>query len=179
MAVREMVLDVVGIASGLVGYVSGELPEGVVTMNNVPSRAEIILLRRSDLGIIQRQISAADGTYRFSAIPLGVEYDLIGRDPTGTWDDVIAGRVQPYAPPQITTAVLAFTVGNPATTQMAAQYGGEPLTWSADVVPPGLSLSASGLWGGMATVPGAYTVAITVTDTFGESGTRTYTVTVT
>lgn len=167
-----------------VGYIAGEPADGLsdddgrVTIDNVPGRAEIDLLRRSDHAWLRRQISRDDGTYRFNGIPLGVEYDVIGRDLTNTWGDVIVSRVQPYAPPQISTPSLTFTAGNPATTQMAALYGGAELTWTIDVLPPGLSLSPSGLWSGTPTA-GSTQVVITVTDEFGESGSRVYTVVVT
>lgn len=161
------------------GYIAGEAPDGIVTLDNVPGCAEIDLFRRSDRVWLRRQVSADDGSYLFDGIPLDVEYDIIGRDITNTWGDVIVGRVRPYAPPQITTASIAFVVGNPAATQMAAQYGGEPFIWSADVLPTGLSLSATGLWSGTPTAAGSYTVVVTVVDAFGEAGTRTYTVTVT
>lgn len=161
------------------GYIAGEAPDGIVTLDNVPGRAEVDLLRRSDHVWLQRQISRDDGTYRFEGLPLGVEFDVIGRDMTNTWGDVIVSRVLPYAPPQITTASLSFQSGIPAAVQMEAQYGGEPFTWSVDVPPPGLSLSASGEWTGSATTPGSYPVVVSVLDTFGEGTSRSYTITVT
>lgn len=160
------------------GAISGESP-GIVTIDNVPGRALIDLFRRSDRALIRMQLSADNGTYKFRGLPLGIEHDLIARDLHGEWDDIIVGRVLPYAPPQITTAALSFVVGTPATTQMAVQYGGAPFAWSADVLPAGLTLSASGLWGGTPTASGTTTVVVTCTDTFGEVATRTYTVTVT
>lgn len=167
-----------------VGYIAGEAPDAVAadgraTLDNVPGVVEVRLFSRESFALVAKQMSRADGTYRFEGLTLGVQYDIIGRDLTNTWDDVIVSRVLPYAPPQITTASLAFVVGTPAATRMAAQYGGEPFIWSADVLPPGLSLSATGLWGGTPTTAGSYTVAVTVVDVFSESSTRTYTVTVT
>lgn len=168
-----------------VGYVAGEAPgagadtDGRVTLDNVPGRAEVNLLKRSGFVFVAKQISRSDGTYRFSGLNLGETYDVIGRDPRGEWDDVIVGRVRPYAPPRITTPSLSFTFGNPATTQMAVQYGGAPFTWSADALPPGLSLSASGQWGGIPTAAGTTAVTVTVVDDFGESSSRAYSVTVT
>jgi hypothetical protein len=167
----------IAIAQPGYGYVAGESP-GIVTIDNVPGRAAVDLLRRSDHVWLRRQYSQSNGTYRFSTIPLGVEYDIIGRDLTNTWGDVIVSRVQPYAPPQISNASLAFAAGNPATTQMAALYGGAELTWSIDVLPPGLSLSPGGLWSGTPTA-GSTPVVVTVVDEFGESGSRAYTVVVT
>lgn len=161
------------------GYIAGEAPDGIVTLNNVPGAAVLDLLRRADRTWLRRELSRGDGTYRFHAVPLGHEYDIIGQDPTGELADVIVGRVQPYAPPQITTASLAFDEGEPASVVMASQYGTGPMTWSIDDNPPGLLLNSAGEWTGAATTPGSYPVEITVTDVYGESATRAYTITVT
>lgn len=160
-------------------YIGGEGPEGIVSIDNAPGRAVVDLFQRSTNAWVARAVSNSSGEYLFEGLNLGQEYDLVGRDLIGAWDDVIVGRVQPYAPPQITTSALAFVVGTPATTQMAVQYGGAPFAWSADVLPAGLTLSASGLWGGTPTAAGTTTVVVTCTDNFGEVATRTYTVTVT
>ena len=161
------------------GYIAGEAPTGIVSIDNVPGTAIIDLLTRSDHKWVRRQVSAGDGTYRFTGLPLGVQYDLIGIDVAAVWGDVIVSRIEPYAAPQVTTSSLAFSVGTPATTQMASQYGTGPMLWSADTTPPGLSLSATGKWTGTATTPGTYVVTVTVTDIYGESSTRTFTVVVT
>ncbi len=166
-----------GFGSGY-GYIAGEAPDGIVTLDNVPGRAEIDLLRRSDHAWLRRLISRDDGTYRFNGIPLGIDYDIIGRDMTDTWGDVIVSRVQPYAPPQISTPTLNFTIGMPATTQMAALYGTGPFAWSIDTLPPSLSLSGSGLWSGTPGSGSSTDVVITVTDAYGESSSRAYTVVV-
>lgn len=44
--------------------------------------------------------STPSGRYHFAALRTGVEYDVISRDPTRTWQDVIVGAVkpQPYEP---------------------------------------------------------------------------------
>ena len=161
------------------GYIAGESPGGIVTFDDVPGRAEVMLIRRSTAELERRTISAGDGTYRFSTLPLGVEFDVIGRDPTDSWGDVIVGRVMPYAPPQITTASLAFTVGSAATAQMTSLYGGQELTWSIDTLPPGLNMDATGLWSGTPTTAGNTAVVVTVEDEFGETGSRSYAVVVT
>lgn len=185
MAALNLVTLTVSLRVPGLGYIAGEPADsfsgadGRVSFDNVPGRAEIDIFIRAERAWIRRQVSRSDGSYLIEGLPLAVEYDVIGRDLTGVWDDVIVGRVQPYAPPQITTASMTFTVGNPATTQMAAQYGGEPFIWSADTLPPGLVLSAAGLWSGTPTAAGSYVVTVTVTDTFGETGARTYTAAVT
>lgn len=160
------------------GYIAGETP-GIVTLNDVPGVAVIDLLRRYDNAWLRREYSSDDGSYRFDRMPLNETYDLVARDLTDTWDDVIIGRVQPYAPPQITTASLAFTVGNPATAEMARQYGWGPFTWSITALPPGLSLSAAGAWSGTPTTAGSTAATITVTDSYGEASSKAFNVVVT
>lgn len=166
-------------ASLTTGYIAGEAPDGIVTLNNVPGTAVVDLLRRADRTWLRRELSRGDGTYRFQAVPLGHEYDIIGQDPTGELADVIVGRVQPYAPPQVTNASLTFTVGVPATTQMTSQYGHAPIVWTIDALPAGLSMSTTGLWSGTPTTPGSTSVVVTATDAYSEVGTKAFTVVVT
>lgn len=159
------------------GFIAGEFPGGIVTLDNVPGRAVVDVLQRSDHAWLRRAVSASDGTYRFDGLPLGTEFDLIGRDITDTWGDVIVSRVQPYAPPQVTTPALTFTAGVAATTQMESQYGTGPMVWSIDTLPAGLSLSSSGLWSGTPTA-GSTAVVITVEDVYGETGSKAFNVVV-
>lgn len=145
MAVRISARRVVAVPAVGLGRIAGELPTGLVTFDNVPGRAEIDLVRRSDRAWLRREYSKGDGTYGFVGLTLGTEYDLIGRDLTGMWDDVIVGRVVPFVPLVfdgnapgcvIGTAYLyAYTIG-----------GGEP-PYSfalAGSLPDGLSLVATG-----------------------------------
>lgn len=166
------------IANPALGYIAGESPDGIVTLDSVPGRAVLDLFVRSTNLWIRREVSRLDGTYRFDALTLGVQYDIIGRDITDTWGDVIVGRVEAYAAPAITTPTLTFIAGTPAATQMAAQYGTGPMTWSISALPPGLSLSASGLWSGTPTASST-PVVVTVTDIYGSSSSKAFTVVVT
>ena len=175
MAVLILNVTPINVPAPGVGYIAGELPDGIVTLDNVPGRAFVDLLRRADHAWLRREVSRDDGMYLFAGLSLGVEYDLIGVDMTNVWDDVIVSRVQPYAPPQITTASLAFTAGMPSTVAMASQYGTGPMAWTADTVPPGLVLAGTGAWSGTPTAPGSYSLTVTVTDVYGESSSRSYT----
>lgn len=102
MAVSGIDLDLgfAVVTGASLGVIAGEAP-GIVTIDNVPGRAEIDLFRRSDRAWLRRQFSMDNGTYRFSGLALGVLHDLVARDVTGTWDDVIAGRVSPFVPVRI------------------------------------------------------------------------------
>jgi hypothetical protein len=68
---------------------------------------------------------------------------------------------------------LAITSGNPPNgtatvpypaSQFSAANGTAPYTWSSTTLPPGLSLSSSGLLTGTPTTPGTYTITVTCTD---------------
>ncbi|HEX3514426.1 MAG TPA: protease pro-enzyme activation domain-containing protein, partial [Trebonia sp.] len=74
---------------------------------------------------------------------------------------------------QVTT--VGATVSLPIT---AADSGGASLTFSATGLPPGLSISPSGLISGSPTAAGTYSVTVTATDTTGASGSTTFTMTV-
>jgi prepilin-type N-terminal cleavage/methylation domain-containing protein len=70
-------------------------------------------------------------------------------------------------------------VGDAVNLQLAASGGWLPRTWSAPVLPPGLSLSASsGLISGSLTTAGSYSVTVTVTDREGKTDDATFTWTV-
>ena len=73
----------------------------------------------------------------------------------------------------------ATTVGTAVSLQVAAtDSGGASLTFSAVGLPPGLSISPSGLISGSPTAAGTYSVTVTAADATGASGSATFTVTV-
>lgn len=110
------------------------------------------------------------GAYSFAMTAsdaMGRELDLIG---TGTVASVLALS----APP-----VLA--VNAPYNGQIPVTGGTGPYTFaiSSGALPPGMSLSASGMLTGTPTAPGNYTPAIVVTDANGLSSTITLNISVT
>lgn len=162
-----------------IGYIAGEAPDGVVTLDNVPGRANVDLLIRASHEWVRRTISKDDGTYRFGGLPLDVQYDVIGQDISENFADVIVSRVLPYAEPKIVTAGLAFQVGMPPNAQMQANYGTPPLTWSAVGLPDGLTMDADGVFGGLATTEGTYPATVDVVDVHGSADSRDYAIVVT
>jgi hypothetical protein len=71
------------------------------------------------------------------------------------------------------------TVGIPAApVQMSVSGGSEIGTWSATGLPPGLTLSPSGLLSGTPTTAGSFLVAVRFVDSIGCEGTASYTVVV-
>ncbi len=82
-------------ASGPRGYIAGELPDGLVTVGGAPAAREVECRHRLSRTPIARVFSKADGTYRFDNLPLGEEYDVIGRDHLRVYGDVIAYAIEP------------------------------------------------------------------------------------
>jgi prepilin-type N-terminal cleavage/methylation domain-containing protein len=92
----------------------------------------------------------------------------------------------PYFDPNL--GVLPPTVNDPgdqggevsvaASLQLKATGGVPPVTWSADGLPPGLSVTSTGLISGSPTAAGAYAVTVTATDGAGLADSAAFTWTV-
>lgn len=76
------------------GYIAGESP-GLVTVNDVPSAREVEIRHRRTRIIVATTFSAPDGTYRIDNLNPDQEFDVIARDWSGTYNDVIVSRVKP------------------------------------------------------------------------------------
>lgn len=70
-------------------------------------------------------------------------------------------------------------VGTAVSLQLAASGGTAPYTWSATGLPAGLSISSSGQVTGTPTTAGSYSVKVTAKDSTGQTGTATFTWTIT
>lgn len=80
---------------GGLGYIAGTAPNGLVTVNGVPSGREIELRHRISRQVVAVSLSHPDGTYRFDRVSINETFDVIGRDWSGTYNDVIVSRVKP------------------------------------------------------------------------------------
>jgi hypothetical protein len=78
------------------GYIAGESP-GLVTVNSVPAERELEVRHRRSRMIMRTKSSNSDGTYRIEGLDPNEEFDVIGRDYSGTYNDVIVSRVKPKA----------------------------------------------------------------------------------
>jgi len=78
-----------------------------------------------------------------------------------------------------TTSPLAnASVGNSYSAAFAATGGVAPYTWTATGTPPGLGFSSAGVLSGTPTVPGPYTLSVTVTDASRTSTSGSFALTV-
>jgi hypothetical protein len=82
------------------GYIAGELPAGLVTVNSAPGKREIEVRHRASRQVVAWGFSAHDGTYVFHNLRRGTDaaperYDVIGRDWSASYNDVIVSRVRP------------------------------------------------------------------------------------
>lgn len=88
------------------GYIAGELdpdPEGIdgiVTVSDAPAAREIEIRDRKTRRVVVVGFSNADGTYRFDGLNPDIEFDVIARDWSRTYTDVIqpAIKPKPYGP---------------------------------------------------------------------------------
>ncbi|GAB1645233.1 putative Ig domain-containing protein [Krasilnikovia sp. MM14-A1259] len=77
--------------------------------------------------------------------------------------------------PLAVNAVAAQTarIGTPLTLTMGATGGATPYKWSADILPPGLSMDSAGKVTGTPTFGTRYVTTVTVTDATGRTATNT------
>lgn len=77
------------------GYIAGEAPDGLLTVNSAPARRYIYVLDRASRIVVGAVWSASDGTYRIDNLSPATLVDVIARDYTGTYNDAIVSRVSP------------------------------------------------------------------------------------
>lgn len=77
------------------GFIAGQVP-GIVTVDGNGASREIELRERASRKIVATTVSAPDGTYHFPGLALEYTYDLIAKDHTGVYNDVIASNVTPH-----------------------------------------------------------------------------------
>lgn len=81
------------------GYLAGNFPEGITTVDGVPVSAEVRVEFRGDAGsisdgfVVAKTLSAPDGTWRVDGLNPNLRYDVIGRKEGH--NDVIVSNVQP------------------------------------------------------------------------------------
>jgi hypothetical protein len=82
------------------GFIGGILPPGGVTSNGAAAAREVEVRARDSRIVVATTFASSTGAFRVDQLAVGttaapVLYDVIGRDYTGTYEDVIVSRVQP------------------------------------------------------------------------------------
>lgn len=81
------------------GYLAGEFPDGITTVDAVPTSATVRILYRPAAGapgdgvLVAETQSAPDGTWRVDGLNPALRYDVVGRK--AGFNDVIMANVTP------------------------------------------------------------------------------------
>lgn len=154
------------------GYIAATIPTGGVTVNGAPADRRVLIVHRATSRLIVSTTSDPSGHFYVEGLDPSQQFDVIGQDWLGVYNDVIAARIYPYAAPYLGGLELRrIDPGETISIQLAAVYGELPYTWSATGLPGWLSLSSAGLLTGTAPGVESTTLAtITCTDAHGEAG---------
>lgn len=157
------------------GYLSGEYPDGVITIEGAPVSAEVRVLVRGEFGddldgaVVSTTTSAPDGTWIVEGLDPDLKYDVVVRKEG--YNDVMATNVSPWNPPRLTVSAVTAYVAQ------AFNYV-IPVIGGRGTLPSGISFSdgtLSGSWPTGAT--GEYPIVVAVTDGNGDSASKTLTIT--
>lgn len=81
------------------GYLAGEFPDGITTVDGVPVNATVRVLLRTVAGhpgdgsLVAEVESAPDGSWRVDGLSTGFKYDVVGRK--AGFNDVIMADISP------------------------------------------------------------------------------------
>jgi hypothetical protein len=131
------------------GYIAGTSPYGLVTVNAVPAARWVEVRHRATRRVIATQFSAHDGTYRFDGLDPAQEFDVIFRDWSQQYNDVIYARVRPCSY-DVTAVTGSFSVndGTHALDGYLAVTGGEPghvVTVASGTAPTGIEFAVAAI----------------------------------
>lgn len=170
------------------GYLAGESPDGLTTIEGVPTDAELRVLYRPAAGavgdgvIVQRLSSAPDGTWTAWGLNPELRYDVIARK--AGQNDVIMSDVSPvpYDEVLVSGDFSANETGDGLVSEVEV-YGGigayVVLVVSGDP-PAGVTFSVAGhklVAAGTAALAGVYTWSCRIEAANGAFALRTFTVT--
>ena len=93
--VADFTLDPQHVRGSTRGYIAGQLPDGLLTVNGAPGARKIIVFHRASLVAVAKSFSKTDGTYRIDDLPVDEEFDVIARDYARVWGDVLAYAIKP------------------------------------------------------------------------------------
>lgn len=168
------------------GYIAGIAP-GLLTINGAAASREIEIRHRATRGVLETLWSGSDGSYLALDLDPNDVYDVISRDWSGTYNDIIVSRVrpEPYDVQSVTGAFVANSAADTLDGALDVVGGMDPytVTVTSGAAPPGLMFSvivgttpvfaATGRYvvASGTTVAGAYSWDLTITTANGSSQT--------
>ncbi|MFE2752111.1 S8 family serine peptidase [Actinosynnema sp. NPDC059335] len=110
-----------------------------------------------------------------AAIVAAATSDKVSNPGSGSANKLLfTGTTVPGGPAVTNPGNQSTVVGSPASLQLTASGGTAPYSFSATGLPPGLSISTSGLISGTPTTVGTYSVTATATDSASRTGSTTF-----
>ena len=164
------------------GYLSGEYPDGITTIEGVPVSAEVRVLVRGEFGddldgaVVNTTTSAADGTWIVEGLDPDLKYDVVVRKEG--YNDVMVTNVSPWNPPRLAVSAVTAYVAQAFNYVIPVIGGHGTMTVAiSGTLPSGISFSAGALSGAWPTgATGEYPIVVTVTDGNGDSTSKTLTI---
>ena len=127
--------------------------------------------------------NGSNGNTPFAGLLMDSSGNLYGTTESGgaNGDGTVFELPNPTIPFITTFSLANWTLNQPGYSQTISSAGGTgtiTFTTTAGTVPAGLVLSSTGVFSGTPTAVGTYTFTVTATDTVGETGGQTYTVSI-
>lgn len=162
------------------GYLAGKFPDGITTVEGVPSPAKIRVLLRTEDGnplsgaVVAETTSGADGTWEVPNLNIALLYDVVAR--RDEYNDMIMARIVPAingdaivylgtirTTPDKTRVLSDIRVANGTAPYSLAVDGPLPAGVSLTMVADTIAAS------GVSTVYGSFTGQLVVTDANGKT----------
>lgn len=171
------------------GYLAGEYPDGITSIEGAPVAATVRVLLRGTPGtpedglVVATTESSAAGTWLVYGLNPALRYDVVGRH--ADFNDTIMSNVQPRV--VIDMALEGDLAVNSAGTELDGQIavvgGTEPftVTVTSGEAPPGITFGVSSRLltaSGFSMETGAYEWTLTVADAFAVTASKSFTATV-
>lgn len=170
------------------GYLAGEYPDGITTVEGVPVPATVRVLLRGTPGrpedgmVVATTESSPAGTWAVYGLNADLRFDVVARH--DDFNDVIGSNIQPYQG-YVELALSGDLTPNAANTELSGtvviQGGTAPFTMevTAGATPPGISLNLSSrniTASGFSMETGTFEWTLTVTDALSETATKVFSV---
>ena len=94
MGVSDISVVVESFAGGR-GYIAGTIPTGGVTVNGAPAARRVLIVHRATSRLIVSTASDPSGHFYVEGLDPSQQFDVIGRDWLGVYNDVITSQITP------------------------------------------------------------------------------------